>query len=360
MLILKLFLLYNSTAACDFDLILLSETWATDSLKNSELCPNEYVVFRSDRVSGRGGGVLAAVRRSITCSVIYTSDGELLMSKVDLICLKLCLNNYSIYVIVLYLPPTSPLAAYELLYDKLEELQISTKDFVLAGDFNIPELTDLSSSKSMALHNFLSYHDALQINTIANNQGRLLDLVVISTKLNCSLSRSEFVLLPEDLYHPAIGFEVSLPVTQTVEQFVSKEKFYNYKRGDLLSLYMLMGEETWTDVLESNDITYALDKFYEILYGHINACVPFKERPKQKYPFWYSRNTIHYIKKKEHYYRQHRRCGSLFLRNEYYSYRKIVKKSINHDFENYIANIENGIKCEPKRMWSYTRCHEIR
>ncbi|KAH8326779.1 hypothetical protein KR074_011503, partial [Drosophila pseudoananassae] len=64
-------MVFLNSSACDFDVIILVETWLNDKFSSSEFFePNLYHVFRKDRDAfstqrGRGGGVIIAIRRSL-------------------------------------------------------------------------------------------------------------------------------------------------------------------------------------------------------------------------------------------------------------------------------------------------------
>lgn len=59
-------LLYNSVLVEDYDVILFTETWLTDSFHSAELLDGRCNILRRDRQSGaasRGGGVLIAAKK---------------------------------------------------------------------------------------------------------------------------------------------------------------------------------------------------------------------------------------------------------------------------------------------------------
>ncbi|KAH8344973.1 hypothetical protein KR084_005520, partial [Drosophila pseudotakahashii] len=66
--------LFLATSNCDFDVIVLVETWLNmDFYDNEFFDPKLYHVFRKDRdcirtQCARGGGVLVAVRRNLRCT----------------------------------------------------------------------------------------------------------------------------------------------------------------------------------------------------------------------------------------------------------------------------------------------------
>lgn len=72
-----------------FDVILLTDTWLTNSIHNGQLFTNYYNVVRSDRQSSlvsraRGGDVLIAIANCISFNVIDTSSITDLTPFIDL------------------------------------------------------------------------------------------------------------------------------------------------------------------------------------------------------------------------------------------------------------------------------------
>ena len=56
-----------------YDIIVLTETWLVDEMRDSELNLTNYNIFRSDRcplVASRGGGVLIAIKKDFNSELI--------------------------------------------------------------------------------------------------------------------------------------------------------------------------------------------------------------------------------------------------------------------------------------------------
>ena len=60
--------LLNLLQATQADVIIGTESWLTDSISDSEICPPGYTMFRKDRASGIGVGVLLKVSSECVCS----------------------------------------------------------------------------------------------------------------------------------------------------------------------------------------------------------------------------------------------------------------------------------------------------
>lgn len=59
-----------SALSCDYDVILLNETWLNSSHNNEEYFAGSYIVYRRDRyqtpdTQGLGGGALIAVNKRL-------------------------------------------------------------------------------------------------------------------------------------------------------------------------------------------------------------------------------------------------------------------------------------------------------
>lgn len=149
----KLFLLRQTFLACDYDIIVLSETWLNENFLDSEICHSGYMVYRYDRNSktsklDRGGGVLIAVRSNLKSHLITNPDVSIEQLFVNVSDLKLTVG-------AVYIPPQSP----EQLYGKLSKSFVSIRnqfpdsELIFVGDFNLP-LVDWHNSCLSAKFSF--------------------------------------------------------------------------------------------------------------------------------------------------------------------------------------------------------------
>ena len=99
----KLIELDNSLISCDCHLVSLSETWLNDSVVNTEVCPDSFEVFRSDRkfeqlTITRGGGVLIAVRNELSVVKLdLSSRGIDMLKTIDIIVGVVDSNQYEVF-----------------------------------------------------------------------------------------------------------------------------------------------------------------------------------------------------------------------------------------------------------------------
>ena len=71
-----------------FDLIFIVKTWLTQTTADFMVCPNKYLIYRRERLNGRGGGVLVLYKSHLHVSLVTSAvAGENLESiTVDVHC----------------------------------------------------------------------------------------------------------------------------------------------------------------------------------------------------------------------------------------------------------------------------------
>ena len=73
-----------------YSIYCFSETWLSDHILDKEIIPSNFTLYRKDR-STRGGGVLIAVRESITSTFVNTRDDlEVLAVRLDHLATSSC------------------------------------------------------------------------------------------------------------------------------------------------------------------------------------------------------------------------------------------------------------------------------
>lgn len=338
----------------DTDVIILTETWANNNLLNSELFPSDYIVFRSDRQFGRGGGVLVGVKSLFRCDMLnIDSDPDLIEYNIDLLCTKLVFSNKLIYIIVTYIPPSTPAFMYEHLVNKLELLNLFSENTLLIGDFNVPDLSDMSCPKSHILNNFAVGNDLVQINNVKNHNNRTLDLAFCSAGFSHSCVHTLFPYVPEDPHHPALTLSVTYNVTHFKKFKYSEAPRFNFKRANYIKLYDLLLVTNWSSVVECDDVDQACNVLYNIINGYFEECIPVTAARNSSFPLWYSFETRRLIRVKRHYLNLSRSSALREYKDKFRDLRKQVRYSIERDFKLYIDEVNNSIQADPRKLWSF-------
>lgn len=106
------------------------------------IIPTSYIVYRTDQSSStnnlaRLGGVLIAVRKSISSSII-----DLSFENLESIFVQVLAGKEKNLFGCTYLPPKSPLSLYEDYVTSLDHIMESNSftEVCLCGDYNIPNI----------------------------------------------------------------------------------------------------------------------------------------------------------------------------------------------------------------------------
>jgi len=115
-----------------YEIIGVTETWLSNKIYDNEILPSGYVLFCKDCLS-RGVGVMLAIRSDIPCQLIESP------SELEIVCVEV---NYShpFLCCLIHIPPNSSITQYEKLFSFLNNANISSKNLILLGDFNILDI----------------------------------------------------------------------------------------------------------------------------------------------------------------------------------------------------------------------------
>jgi hypothetical protein len=104
------------------------------------------------------------------------------------------------------------------------------------------------SSSSIYTHFscFCNFFTLNQFNNVANNMGKLLDLVLSNG--SCCVTKANDILLREDKYHPALHIVICAEFWENFP--TSTRDSYNFKKADFRGLYLALSHVDWT-VLDS-------------------------------------------------------------------------------------------------------------
>uniref|UniRef100_A0A6P7GYL1 Probable ATP-dependent helicase PF08_0048 n=1 Tax=Diabrotica virgifera virgifera TaxID=50390 RepID=A0A6P7GYL1_DIAVI len=118
---------------------MLNETWLTGDINNCELQMFDYNIHRKDRslstsIFSRGGGVLIAVSKTISSTVLLASNS------VEHLFVKVEVGSNKVIIATAYFPPRSEPEKYWEFTDNVEKLSEENPDHKLCilGDFNVP------------------------------------------------------------------------------------------------------------------------------------------------------------------------------------------------------------------------------
>ena len=163
----------------NFDITILTETWLTPSLDDSEVCPSNCMLHRKDRCLSSfdetwGGGVLMAIKS--TFNSVKRVDLEPIC---EILVVEVIPNNHwKIVIFICYRPPPSDLIVSTDMLSTWVHCIFS--DVYVIGDFNVPKIdwSDVCMLQSHVLLSLMEEFGQSQMNHLPSNAaGNVLDLV---------------------------------------------------------------------------------------------------------------------------------------------------------------------------------------
>lgn len=218
----KLHILFMNILSNCYDIIILTETWLTPEILDSEFIDQRYSIYRCDRdreatLKKDGGGTLIAVLRELQASKI--ENANVLSKHIEHLILRIpsATRGKCDIVCSVYIPPKTPESVYVAYLDLLQDVfgSENVQKFYIFGDYNLPETSwpattggyfsiqpHTNSHICRHLSIFMSVLNAYQYNNIKNSTGKLLDLVISNS--DCSVITPTDILLTPDPYHPPL------------------------------------------------------------------------------------------------------------------------------------------------------------
>ena len=142
---------FLSNDNCDFEVILLTESWISDQNKNFLEFDN-YNSFHVHRNSKKGGGVSFLIRSDLSSNQV--KEHSFTNEYIEINTVKILHNSSEIFVVGVYRPPSSrPEIFFEIIQNTL--IKLNKKNIILAGDFNLDLLKINSDQNATFLMNSL-------------------------------------------------------------------------------------------------------------------------------------------------------------------------------------------------------------
>lgn len=357
-----------------YDIIVLTETWLSEHTLSRHIFGDCYEVFRTDRSTlnsskSSGGGVLIAVHRRLKAQVVENSA----WSKVEQVWVQIKLAGYSLYLCAIYLPPdrTRDLPLIETHTESLHAIctqALPVDEFVVFGDFNFPSVKwrpcsdgflfadPLQSTFHEGMHNlFDNYNNSLlrQINSVNNENGRMLDLCFVSNPDYAPrLTASPQPLVKTVNHHPALHLTLEVSHVECLSN-TSDIVSYAFNRTDFSGMLNLLLDINWNDVLDNDDINVAVQIFSNILNYAIDRHVPKRITPSVRHVPWQTTELRRLKTSKRAALRRFSKYGGLALRNHYMRINIQYKRMSQQCYANYLRDIQTRLKSDPKSFWKH-------
>ncbi|XP_045474945.1 uncharacterized protein LOC123680871 [Harmonia axyridis] len=348
-----------TVSICDYDVIMLSETWLSADFDIAELGLNNYSVFRKDRDASTsnkklGGGVLIAIKKRFhSCLIISDPSIEAVFVFAKFFSVKYIISN-------VYFPPNTGECLFKTYLNDLESIVDEYKGdikLICGGDFNLPGdlWFDLSgdsicvmSRPQFMISNAIAMLDVKQINKIKNTNNTILDLIFVSQD-NVEVFRASDELISCDPHHPPLCFDIPFEKIKTERDC---EYFRDFKAANFEGIISCLSQTDW-NLLIDNDMASSITAFYEVINHIINEYVPKRLKPKNSFPHWFSADLKKLISSKKAAHKKYKQTRISDDYDDFVVIRERCKAENRICFSEYVAKVEQSIRGDPKYFWKF-------
>ena len=284
------------------------------------------------------------------------------------------INGGRIFIFCVYVPPASAIHLYNEIIECInyitDVLCEDEDEILILGDFNLPKVDWVTSEDddymlslnvtSEIEHTFLdglSSAGLHQINNIANNNNRYLDLIFSTMSSDLALRRCYNSIVPEDKHHPTLflsmqtnfnnNFEYLNPLNDDIYSF-------NFKRADYEKINSSLADFDWNILLICDDFDKAVNVFYNFMFDCFIQFVPLycKRNTIVHHP-WYDNNLRFIRNRRNNAWKTYCNSG---LESDFSVYQLLCNRFCNTlscNYASYLINIQGNLNKNPKDFWKF-------
>lgn len=230
--------LSNLLKSSGSSILILTETWLTDDISDTEALADlpHFNTFRHDRKNARGGGVLIATSKKLSCSVINIA------SQLEILWVMCRAPPETVILGVCYRPPrTDPNFAREL-NEMLSTLtnKHPTAHILLYGDFHFPNIDWLNQAQLITGNtearefvdvclNFNLTQLVSEPTRVTSESSNILDLILTNSPESLESISYLREISDHKVIHTTLNF---IPKTR----HISSKTIHMYNKGDYESI----------------------------------------------------------------------------------------------------------------------------
>ena len=259
--------------------IMITETWLTENIPDAAISLPGYSLHRADRQTTIGGGCLIYSSQQIPASRV--NDPAICLLQ-DSVWISTTHSYPTLLLGCIYLPPSPTTGALRTLSDVFQSAHSMPHDVkLIAGDFNLPDITWQSSNSSTryrALLTQIACDGWLQHVKAPTRHNHVLDLIFSNGRINISTSVGP--------YFPGSDHRMVFCNIDVMETLINPHMhcFYHISPDILSAFAKLVRTSDWTAYFLSMDVQAAADRFYEFVTTIWNSVSPLQNRLKQVGP----------------------------------------------------------------------------
>jgi len=251
--------------------VCVCETFFNDKLTDNIVCPCGYTVYRKDRIKIHGG---VAIFVRCDCDAVQIAIKQDVRD-IEIICIDLTISALKLRIITCYRPPYYTGEDIQYLVEMLSivsELCSSVSQFILLGDFNLPDIDWLHylTSQEKCHDMFVDFINDLGLHQFVcepTRNNNILDLVlsnnhalISDVNIQCPFSTSD---------HNIVQFSINIANnSQVVENDCTV--YYDYNNADFDSIIEYLSRINWDYEFS---FVFTIDEYWSIFSSHLSNCI---------------------------------------------------------------------------------------
>ena len=276
------------------DIFLGNESWLHPDIKNNEIFPDNYNIYRKDRASDNHGGVFQAVKKDVIVTHRHdlNTDCETTWTQ----CQIKIKRSKSLFFASFYRPNKNDINRLEELDSSLFKLgdKLNTNNVIVTGDFKAPDLkwkdhdeTNCSSNSERLLeitdeHGLTQLvHEPTRRQWEAHN---IIDLVLTNNDKIINNVR----VIPGISDHDMLLFEINLACRKKKPV---KRKIYVRKRADTARIKKELKDlaNDFDETRTHKSVESKWNMFQQRITGIMDSCIPYKFTSSSHNLPWFDR-----------------------------------------------------------------------
>ena len=345
----------------DCDIIILSESWLSESNRIDHLIPPDFLTYRTDREVGRGGGVLLLVKRQYT--QWERPELKLCTPAVQVTACTIRNNGRHFNILGVYRAPNSGLEEDKALISLIGAACGNSQTPIIVGDFNLPGIDwhfeDEGDSRvayefmqcfqQAALHQHVRQPTRIRF----SQRPAILDLVLTRLGSDISELQQEVPLGKSD--HNVLLFQTCI-----VLQKPPRKLFRNYGRIDIAALTQDAQTIEWLP----HHLVSSLDERCDLLRNHLTELLdkhaPLQPKGNAHNPPWWRPSVKRAISVRARLWRSFTLTGGHEKWLAYKRARNYANKITKEAKMAYELKIAEQARSNPKRYYSYVQSKAAR
>ena len=341
------------------DIIIATETWLDNTITNNELEMPHHTVYRRDRSTGPGGGVLIAVASNIRSSLIKTATtSEILWVKLS------CHGQRDLLIGAFYRPRVSDKTSIPELFATMDNLSSRRSyDIFLGGDFNLPgwEWKTLSLKPNCPypqLHReFLELTNTHELKQLVEGPTRFCPSNTLDLMLtNVPLRVNKTTIIPGISDHDIPHVELSLKPHHIYQE---RREIPIYRRANWEGLKdHLISSTKYPQTIEDSP-----EELWNNLKQNINNAsakyIPTKLAKRKDSLPWINPYLDSLIVKRNNLRKRSKRYGKARTELRYKEHKRIVQREMRRQHRSYVHNMltesEESSTATNKKFWTYVK-----